>query len=861
MKLKAIVLVAAFAICVPLDAARLPRTVIPHHYELTVTPNLAGERFAGEVVIDAGVQQPITEIQLNAAEIEFRSATIEGGGTSQPAKIAVDAKNESVTLTVAKPLAVGPIAIRIAYDGILNRQLRGFYIGQSNGKKYLASQMEALDARRAFPGFDEPDLKATFRLTVVADNGLDVISNTSIESETPAAAGKRTVRFRVTPRLSTYHIALVVGEFPCISDTAEGIPLRVCAAPDKIGMTQVAMEATKDLVAYFNRYFGIPYPFEKLDQIAIPDFGSGAMENPGAIIYRERVLLADPKTASTDTTRSGISTISHEIAHMWFGNLVTMRWWDDIWLNEGFASWSGRKGVEAVRPQWKRAAADVTSAAMPMRTDMLVAARQIRKNAEAPEEIDQLFDGIAYGKTAAVLRMVENWIGEEAFRSGINLYLRRHSFSNASSGEFAGALSEVGGREVGEVIASYVNQPGVPLVTVNSRCEGDATVVELQQQRFLSSGTRTPAIEAQFWSVPVCFTGGDCVVLRERAQTFRLRGCRTSLAANAHGRGYYLTDYAPERVRALTAKGALSAAERVALVRDQWLLARAGRRSVADFLDLAVAFGPDRETADEVLSAFPTLERFIVEPSQRAAFQRWLRDWTTPLLRDLGWTPRPNESPDDRTLRNTVLSVLGQNAGDAETLQRAGQLARQWLRKRESLDPAVVREVTQLAALRGDAALYDSYLRGYQSAADPTEKNRFLHLLSEFSDPRLIQRTLDLTLTDTVRTQDVASVLASIVANPAATDAAWKFFRDNWAALERRMVPGHAGRVIAAMGTASCDPSRIEEVKRFVEENKLTAARQATSLAIERISGCVALRTAQQPRLSEWIAARAAVQR
>src|SRR5688572_5035414 len=509
-----------------LVASRLPRFVIPEHYRLTITPDIDRERFSGEVAIDAGVQVPTTTIELNAAEIEFRSAEVTAGGETQTARVTVDEKAERATLIVDRPLPIGRATIRIAYDGILNRQLRGFYLGIAGGRKYLASQMEATDARRAFPSFDEPDLKATFQINVIAEERHAVISNSAVESETAGpVAGRKTVRFATTPRLSTYHIALIVGDFACLTDSVDGLPLRVCAQPDKVELGRYALAATKDVIRDLNRYFEINYPFTKLDQIALTDFSAGAMENPGAVTYRETVLLVDPATAPIATQRRSIGTIAHELAHMWFGDLVTMRWWDDIWLNEGFASWLGSRTIERIRPQWTAAAAGATAVGRPMPSDVLAATRPIRKSAETPDEIDQLFDGIAYGKTSALLRMLESYVGEEKFRQGINLYMARNAFSNASSGDFAGAIDDATGGAVTEILASYVSQPGVPIVRVNSRCEGKETVVALTQSRF-ALGKETADQEAQLWSIPVCFDGGSCVVLRERSQTFRLPGCR-----------------------------------------------------------------------------------------------------------------------------------------------------------------------------------------------------------------------------------------------------------------------------------------------------------------------------------------------
>ncbi len=856
MKRRVLALLAAF-LCVPAFADRLPRFVLPQHYDLTVTPDLANERFAGDETIVVNVQRPVTTITLHAAEIRFSEVTIQpAGGAPQTATVKTDEKEETATFTVAEPLPVGPAAIHIKYDGILNRQLRGFYIGQANGKKYLASQMESVDARRAFPSFDEPDMKATFRINVIADEKLNVISNSAVESETPGpVAGKRTVRFAATPRLSTYHIALVVGDFACIGDSVDGLPIRICAPPEKVEMTRFALQATKDIVSFYNRYYEIPYPFQKLDQIALADFAAGAMENPGAITYRERILLTGP---SIDSRRGAVGTIAHEVAHMWFGDLVTMRWWDDIWLNEGFASWMGGKAVKAVHPEWVPATSEASGAGFPMNSDALLSTRPIHKNADTPEEIAQLFDGIAYGKTAAILRMLETYVGEEKFRDGINLYIRRNAFSNASASDFAAALDEATGQHVTEILSSYVNQAGVPLVTVrNARCENGRTIAELEQQRFLIRGERTPEIRGQLWTIPVCFEGSDCILLRERTQTASVPGCKTPLFVNAAGRGYYVTAYDDASYEQLSAdRAALSPSDRVALLRDEGFQVRTGQRRIGDYFDLATSFGDDPTAVRSALSVIAYAYRYLAEPAQRPLLEKWVRNYAAPLAAQLGWSTRAADTTEDRELRSTVIASLAEYGKDPATLKRARELGAQWLKNRKAIDPEMVFDVTRSAAIGGDAKLYDAYLSAFRSSTDPNEKGRFLTLLGAFRDPALLRRTLDLVLTDEVRSQDMAGVLSSVIGNPAGGDLGWRFVKENWDAIAKKLPPGHAGRIISAASTLSCDSAAAAELKQFVAEHQIKEARQATAQAIDRIAACADVRRMQQPNLTQWLANR-----
>ena len=820
-------------LALPASAARLPRVVIPTHYALTVTPDIEAERFRGEVTIDGTVQRPTNEVVVNAAEMTFRNASILAGGRTLAASVTLDAASERATLRVGETVPVGPISIRIEYDGILNRQLRGFYIGVANGRKYLASQMEATDARRAFPSFDEPDLKATFDLTVIARANDAVISNSPVASETAGpGANQKTVRFATTPRLSTYHIALVVGDFQCLRDSADGIPLGICAWSDRVGLGQLSMDSTKELMRFFKGYYAMPYPFAKLDQIALTDFAAGAMENPGAITYRERGLLADPATSSFETRRRGVGTIAHEIAHMWFGDLVTMRWWDDIWLNEGFASWMARKAVEETFRSGVPATYVVDANERPLAVDVLSTTRAIRKSAETPEEIDQLFDAIAYSKTAALLEMLESYVGDEKFREGINLYLTRNAWSNASGSDFAAAMNDATGRDVAEILASYISQPGVPLVRVETRCQGDETVVELKQERFLLRGGEET--RAQIWTIPVCLSGGDCVVLREREQTFRLKGCRSGALANREGRGYYIVSS-----KNTPAVANLTPSERTVLLRDSWYLVRSGQRSIGEHFDLAQSLGNDPHLMQNILSHAVTAERFLATDAQRPALQAWIR--------------RLGHATPKRTAE--LFETLGNAGADPQVRKESRQIATKTLSNPAAAgDPAIATQALTIAAIEGDRKLYDSYLRAYRSTTDPAVRSRIIAALPAFRDPALLRRTLDLALTDDVRSQDLASLLAGAIENRANSEMAWRFVADNWTAIAQKLPPGHAGRVIGAGAVAFCDAKWADEVQRFGKDIK--EARQSTAQTVERIQNCADLRNLQSANLSTWLSSR-----
>src|SRR5882672_6993646 len=468
-------------------AQRLPELVRPVNYELTFAPDFEKNIFAGQETISIRVLKPTSEIVLNAAEIAFLSASITSAGIAQQAKVTLDKDKQMVTLAVGKMLAPGPATIQVHYNGLLNDELRGFYLGKDEqGHKYAVTQFESTDARRAFPSFDEPAYKATFDITIIADKKHVALSNARTISDKPGPSeGKHTVKFATSAKMSSYLVAIAVGEFEAVEGESDGIPIRIWGTPGKKQLDGFALEAAKSFMHYYNQYFGIKYPFEKLDLIGLPDFEAGAMENTGLITFREAMLLIDEQHASISLKREVADVLAHEMAHMWFGDLVTMRWWDDIWLNEGFATWMSPKPVAAWKPEWHVELETVRDTIHSQSVDSLQHTRPIQQAAETPEQIQELFDGIAYGKTAAVLRMLEAYIGPDSFRAGVQQYLKQHAYGNATATDFWTTLAQVSGKPVDRVMPTFVQQAGLPFVEVRAECKSGTTQVTLRQQRYL----------------------------------------------------------------------------------------------------------------------------------------------------------------------------------------------------------------------------------------------------------------------------------------------------------------------------------------------------------------------------------------
>src|SRR3984885_1740002 len=486
-------------------AQRLPEVAVPENYNLTFAPDVEKATFDGDETISLRLLKPSSEITLNAAEIDFHDVTITSGGKTQKAKVTAEKEKEMVVLSVENPLAAGPASVHITYSGILNGEMRGLYLGKDDqGRKYAASQFEATDARRAFPSFDEPDYKATFDIAAVAGKGEVAISNSKVLSDTPGPGDMHTVHFATTPKMSSYLAALVVGNFEYIEGKADGIPIRIYSTPGKKEMGKFALESAEHVLSYYDKYFNIKYPYGKLDLIALPDFSAGAMENTGCITFREILLQIDEKQGSVDLKKTIASVIAHEMAHQWFGDLVTMKWWDDIWLNEGFATWMSSKPIQAWKPEWNFNLDDVSDTGSTLNVDSLANTRPIHQAADTPAQIQELFDGIAYGKAASVLRMLESYLGEQTFRAGVNAYLQQYQYANATADDFWDAQAKTSKKPVDQIMPTFVKQAGVPVVDVKSQCSGSSTTVTLDQRRYYYDREKFNAPNDELWQVPLC---------------------------------------------------------------------------------------------------------------------------------------------------------------------------------------------------------------------------------------------------------------------------------------------------------------------------------------------------------------------
>ena len=849
------------AVAAPAAAQRLPGTVVPESYMLWFAPDLQKDTFRGRETIAVHLKEPAAAITLHAAEIQFGEVRIEAGGRMQTARVTLDEKTETATFTVPQQLAAGPATIHVTYTGILNDKLRGFYRSEANGRKYAVTQMEATDARRAFPSFDEPIYKATFDITLMIDNGDTAISNGAQVSDMPGPEpGKHTVRFAPTKKMSTYLVAMIVGDFVCREREGgvDGTPLRICSTPDKRALTGYALEAAEQQLRFFNNYFGIPYPFGKLDIVAVPDFAAGAMENVGAITFRERLLLVDPERASLGVRKQVAAILSHEIAHMWFGNLVTMKWWDDIWLNEGFATWSESKPVAVWRPEWNLPVDEAAATQSALGLDALRTTRPIRTTVETPEEINEVFDGIAYEKSAAVLRMVEGFVGEEAFRKGVSSYLSKYAYGNAAGEDFWTEMTAITGRPVDRIMRSYVEQPGAPVVIVRTTCTAGSTEIALRQERFI--GAPAASAPQQTWTMPVCFKANDgqprCEVIAEREHTVKAPSCN-NVFANARSRGYYFSEYTPDTVRSLgRAASGLEPVERLGLLGDEWWMVRGGRHDVGVYMDLAASLADDETAAvtDAIATRLEFADAYLVRPPDRSRYEAWIRQRFGPTLNRMG-SPGDLRDPDERhSRRATLLELIGITGNDAEVQQRARELAVGYTAQPTTLPGTLAPTVLRVAAAAGDARLYEQYLaQVHKLAGQPEEYYRFFNALSWFRNPALVRRTLDFAISPVVRTQDTGALIANLIARPWSQDTAWEFTKAQWPVLVEKLGTFQGIPTIISSLGSMCSREKAEDVRRFFASNPVSSSERTLAQALERIEVCAALAERQSAPLSAWL--------
>ena len=841
---------------------RLPRTVVPERYELTLAPDLQTFTFAGEERVAVRVRESVREILLNAVELEIHEAYLTNEeGTRLEGTVRLEDADERARIALAGTAEPGAWTLHLRFGGILNDKLHGFYRSTYRDPEGLeqviaTTQFEATDARRAFPCWDEPDFKAVFGVTLVVDEDLTAISNGGVIGQTRRPDGKVAVTFRDTVAMSTYLVAFVVGRLVATEPRmVDGTPLRVVAVPGKLELADFALEVGAFSLRFFAEYYGIPYPGDKLDLIALPDFASGAMENLGAVTFRETALLVDGPNASRADLERVADVVAHELAHMWFGDLVTMRWWNGIWLNEAFATFMEMLAVDAFKPEWQRWVSFSLGRGAAMATDALASTRPIEVPVGRPEEAESMFDILTYEKGAAVLRMLEQYLGGPEFRHGIRSYLDAHQYGNTETTDLWDAIEEATGEPAREIMDSWIFQGGFPIVSVETSPDGKHLSLAQRRFRYLADESDT----AIRWQIPVMLRFGTeggtearKVLLDEGATVVEAPEGTAWVVANESGHGFYRVRYAPELLRALTAdvQQKLSAVERFNLVGDTWASVVAGLTPPGEFVRLAELFGdePDRNVWMALLGGFQYLHRML-EPADRPRLRARVRALVGPAVERLGWTPRVGESELTAQLRGSLISALGVLGEDPATRARAIELHAAFLEDRTAIDPNVVPAVIAIVADQGGPAEHELFIRRYKSAPTPQEEQRYLFALAGFRDRRLLQRTLDMTLTDEVRTQNAPYLIGSILDNLEGGDLAWAFIKDHWDTIIGRFPDNTHVRMLGGI-TSLSTPELAADVEQFFATHGVKQGARTLQQHLERLRVNVAFRRREAATLA-----------
>ena len=849
---------------------RLPRTAVPSRYELTLEPDLDAATFTGTATIEVDLVEPLEQIVLNAAELTITEATASyTDGTSSELEVTYDEDNERIACVPIDGAApAGPATLSFAFTGILNDKLRGFYrstFTDADGvtRTLATTQFESTDARRAFPCFDEPDFKAVFAVTLVVPDDLLAISNGAEVDRSDAGDGKVRVLFADTIEMSTYLVAFVVGPLEATEAIdVDGVPLRVVHPLGKANLSYFALEIGASALRTFTDYYGIAYPGDKVDLVAIPDFAFGAMENLGCITFRETALLVDPDTATQPELERIADVVAHELAHMWFGDLVTMRWWNGIWLNEAFATFMEMYAVDKFRPEWHRWSTFALSRSAAFDTDALASTRPIEFEVTSPAGAEGMFDILTYEKGASVLRMLEQHLGPDNFRNGIRRYLSTHAYGNTETGDLWDALATATDAPVREIAESWIFQGGHPVVAVGGGERPNEIILMQFLARYL------PSEDTALWSIPVALRWADTtgvvherdVLLSEPRMTVDLGSEPSWVIANRNASGFFRTGYAPNLHAALTnvALDALTDTERYTLIDDTWAAVLGGAGDIKAIVSLVRGLAADDDLAvwRRIAGVLGNLRRIAGDDQAAAdAVVALVDEVAGPLLARLGDTATPGEDDRITNLRATAFELLGSYGTQAEVRIRAREIVDRAIAGSTEAgdDPSLTDAAVRVVAEGLDDAGFDRFLAASKSATTPQDTLRYLAALADVRDAAVFNRFLDLLTGDDVRSQDVGGLLNRGLTNRPNAAAAWAFTEGNWDSLCERLPTNAISRMVSGVRTFT-DPTLAKRAADFFANHPVPQAAKAFAQHTERMQVTVALAERARGELAAVIA-------
>jgi aminopeptidase N len=844
---------------------QLPRTVRPLQYAISVTPDPANLRFGGSALIDIDVLEATAEIILNAADLQIRrvSLSASGGQTVEAKRISLDPDAQTATFRFDKNIAPGRYRLAVDYNGKIYTQAAGLfaldYDSPQGRKRALFTQFEAPDARRFFPGWDEPQFRTPYNLSVTVPAGEDAVSNMPQAGVEARPDGSRTVRFQTTPAMSSYLLFLAVGEFDRITTSAAGTEIGVVTKRGDGEKGRWALEGSAQILPWYNNYFGTPYPLPKLDNVAGPGSSQffGAMENWGAIFSFESILLVDPAITTEATRQSIFEVAAHEISHQWFGDLVTMAWWDDLWLNEGFASWMATKATGALHPEWEPRLDIVNGRESAIALDSVATTHPIVQRVSTVEQISQAFDSITYRKGEAVITMLEDYVGEEAWRRGVQAYIKGHRLGNTQTDDLWRAVEAAAGKPVTAIAHDFTLQPGVPLLRVESAtCSGGRSSVTLRQSEF----TRDRPDKAPLaWRVPVIAATVGAAEVRTLvtggAATLSLPGCGPVLV-NSGQAGYYRTLYAPALFERLTASfAALKPIDQIGLLADTWGLGLTGHQSAAQVLDLVDAVPARANPQLDSRVAAILREIYVYSEGDRqhqALVRRFASRKLSPALDRIGWDGKAGEPSNIAVLRARLISTLGFMEDD----KVVAEARRRFAAGHASATGGPLRTtILDLVATNIDSAGWERLHAQAKAERNPLVRAELYRMLGYPRDPALAQRALDLALTDEPGATTSPEIISSVAElHP---DLAFDFAVRHRQQVEALVDISSRSRYLAALADRSSDPAMIAKLQDYASRFLTPESRRSVDVSIAAIADRVRVRQTRLPDVNRWLEANA----
>ena len=846
---------------------KLPKQVVPTDYAIRIVPNIEKLTFTGTETVKLSVRAPVRELVLNALEIEIASAAIDDK-TLPKSAVNIDRKNELVTIALASELPAGDHHLALTFSGKINQQGRGLFYaryqeqGTTAKKTMLGTQFEATDARRLFPCWDEPSFRARFQLTAVVPENWLAISNMPVESETKIDKGKE-VRFGTTPPMASYLNVFVAGELDSIETQSGGVQIRVITTKGKTEWGRYALESSAKILKYYNDYFGVPYPLPKLDQIAVPGGFGGAMENWGSITYFESVLLFDPEKSSDNTKHDIFAVIAHEMAHMWFGDLVTMAWWDNLWLNEGFASWMGTKCTAHFNPQWevwlrKNVPRDPArrvgiAKEQAMEGDARSTTHPVQQPIATEAEANSAFDDITYKKGQSFIRMLESFLGEDVFRDGIRRYIAAHKYSNSTTVDLWNALAEASGKPVGEIAASWTEQPGFPVVKVK---RGDNGNVSLSQERFTVNFKNAPPLQ---WKIPLTYSVAGqtptSLLMTNKAAELKNIPPDRALKLNVNGTGNYRVEYDRSSWNLLLGSLAnLTVEDRVNLLSDAWALVQANRAALSLYLGLVEKLPSSTELAEreQIINVFDFINSLLIGRPERENFQGYARSLLRPSFDALGWNPKSGEPANAGNLRASLIAALG-DLNDPEIVSGCRDRFQKYLANPKSLPPDLRRPIFVVVAHYTDEATWNKLHELGLKTTSIEEKQNYYDALAGAIDPKLANKTLPIALTDELPTSRALFLVSKVARQSEHPDMAWAFATANMKALLAKADALAANSYAPSLFTFFSESARANELKAYAKANLSASSAREVVKAVDEVEFRSEFKQRLMPQLIAWI--------